>query len=90
MLVVPFGTISMAKEKQHGRTVLFPIRVDDAVKDTTEQWAYDIRRTRYTGNFTRWKEHDAYQEALWHYDRSFPSSSTCSSVGSATGTRNTV
>ena len=64
MLVVPFGTISMAKEKQHGRTVLFPIRVDDAVKDTTEQWAYDIRRTRYTGDFTHRNDPDAHQKAL--------------------------
>ena len=31
-----------------------------------------------------------YRKAPWHYDRLFPSSSTCSSVGSETGTRNTV
>jgi hypothetical protein len=47
-----------------GKTVLFPIRVDDAVKDTTEQWAADIKRTRHIGDFTRWKEHDAYSKAL--------------------------
>jgi hypothetical protein len=64
MLVVPFGTISMAKEKQHGRTALFPIRVDAAVMDTTEEWAHDIKRTRHIGDFTRWKEHDTYQKAL--------------------------
>jgi hypothetical protein len=31
---------------------------------TTEQWAQDLRRTRHIGDFTRWKEHDAYREAL--------------------------
>ena len=51
-------------EERDGRTVLFPVRIDTAVMDTTEQWADDIRRTRHIGDFTRWKEHDAYQKAL--------------------------
>jgi hypothetical protein len=55
---------ALAEEERHGRTVLFPIRLDDAVMDTTEQWAHDIRRTRHIGDFTRWKEHDVYQKAL--------------------------
>jgi hypothetical protein len=55
---------ALAEEERHGRTVLFPVRVDDAVMDTTEQWAHDIRRTRHIGDFTRWKEHDAYQKVL--------------------------
>ncbi len=37
---------ALAEEEQHGRPVLFPIRLDDAVMDTTEQWAHDIRRDR--------------------------------------------
>jgi uncharacterized protein YjbI with pentapeptide repeats len=55
---------ALEEEKQHGRAVLFPIRVDNAVMDTTEQWAHDIRRTRHIGDFSRWKEHDAYTKAL--------------------------
>jgi hypothetical protein len=55
---------ALAEEGQHGRPVLFPIRVDDAVMNTTEQWAYDIKRTRHIGDFTRWKEHDAYSKGL--------------------------
>jgi hypothetical protein len=44
--------------------VLFPVRVDDAVMRTTEQWAHDIRRKRHIGDFTRWKEHDVYSKGL--------------------------
>jgi hypothetical protein len=55
---------ALAEEERDGRTVLFPVRVDDAVMDTTEQWAHDLRRTRHIGDFTRWKEHDAYSKAL--------------------------
>jgi hypothetical protein len=44
--------------------VLFPIRTDDAVMDTTAAWAADIRRTRHIADFRKWKDHDAYQQAF--------------------------
>ena len=49
------------EEEKSGRRVLFPIRIDDAVMDTVDQWAHDIKRTRNIGDFTKWKEHDAYR-----------------------------
>jgi TIR domain len=52
------------ERKNPQRTVLFPVRVDDRVMDTCEAWAADIRRTRQIGDFTRWKDHDAYQNAF--------------------------
>jgi len=38
--------------------------LDEAVFNTTDQWAHDIKRSRHIGDFTRWKEHDAYQKSL--------------------------
>ena len=35
-----------------------------AVMETEESWATEIRRTRHIGDFSRWKDHDVYQEAL--------------------------
>ena len=32
--------------------------------ETNEAWAADIRRTRHIGDFSRWKDHDAYQSAF--------------------------
>ncbi len=52
------------KEREQGKTVLFPLRLDDAVMETNEAWAAEIRRTRHIGNFTNWNDHDAYQAAL--------------------------
>ncbi len=52
------------KERQQNRTVLFPIRLDDAVMKTDQAWAADIRRTRHVGDFSRWKEHDHHQAAF--------------------------
>jgi hypothetical protein len=52
------------KERQQKRTVLFPIRLDDAVMETDQAWAADIRRTRHIGDFRNWKDHDAYKKAF--------------------------
>jgi hypothetical protein len=56
--------IKFETEQKQRRTVLFPIRLDDAVKKTDEAWAADIRRTRNIGDFREWKSHDRYKEAF--------------------------
>jgi uncharacterized protein YjbI with pentapeptide repeats len=52
------------REEKTCKPVLFPIRVDDAVMQTTKAWAADLRRTRHIGDFTRWKDPDSYQKAF--------------------------
>jgi len=52
------------KERRQGVTVLFPVRLDDAVMDCSLAWAADIRRTRHIGDFRRWKDHDSFQNSL--------------------------
>lgn len=54
---------AIEKEKQHGKTVLFPIRLDDSVFETSEQWAYDIRQ-RHIGDFRNWTNPLLYQNAI--------------------------
>ena len=52
------------EEQKRGQTVLFPVRLDDAVLTTTEAWAAKLRRRRNIGDFRQWKDHDAYQQSL--------------------------
>ncbi len=52
------------KEQKEKRTVLFPVRLDDAVMQTDQAWAADIRRTRHIGDMSAWKDHDRYQAAF--------------------------
>ena len=52
------------KEQQQQRQILFPIRLDDTVMQTSQAWAADIRRMRHIGDFSNWKSHDDYQKAL--------------------------
>lgn len=52
------------EERKRGQTVLFPVGLDEAVMETDQAWAADIRRTRHIGDFHRWKDHDAYQQAF--------------------------
>jgi uncharacterized protein YjbI with pentapeptide repeats len=58
--------VETAFEKEHkqSRPVLFPIRLDNAVMDTNEAWAADIRRTRHIGDFCNWKNQGSYKKAL--------------------------
>jgi hypothetical protein len=54
------------EREQHHRDhlVLFPVRLDDAVMQTSQSWAAEIRRRRHIGDFSGWKDHDAYQKAF--------------------------
>ncbi len=54
------------EERKRKQTVLFPVRLDEAVMETEESWAAEVRRTRHIGDFSRWKDHDAYQKAFEH------------------------
>jgi len=55
---------AFAEERRRKLTVLFPVRLDEAVMETEAAWAAEIRDTRHIGDFSRWKEHDAYQQAF--------------------------
>ena len=57
-------TKAFAEERTRKQLVLFPVRLDDTVMETTEAWAGKLRDNRNIGDFRRWKNHDAYQKAL--------------------------
>jgi hypothetical protein len=58
--------VETAFEREHREKgpVLFPIRLDDAVIETNEAWAADIRRTRHIGDFRDWHQHPTYRAAF--------------------------
>ena len=53
-----------AKEGGRDRTVLFPIRVDDAVMDIERGWPALILNSRNIGDFRSWEEDAAFQDAF--------------------------
>jgi hypothetical protein len=57
-------TKAFAEERERDMTVLFPVRLDNAVFETTKAWAVKLRDSRNIGDFRKWKEHDAYQTAF--------------------------
>lgn len=53
------------KEKtRQGELTLFPIRLDEAVMNSLQEWAGDIRRTRHIGDFSNWRNQDSYRQAF--------------------------
>lgn len=55
---------AMEREQEQKRALLFPVRLDNAVMEIKTGWPADIRRTRHIGDFTGWKNHNAYQKAF--------------------------
>ena len=51
-------------EKKRKNPSLFPVRIDDAIMDSTTGWAGNVKRQRHIGDFTQWKQHDTYQAAF--------------------------
>ncbi|HVB22310.1 MAG TPA: toll/interleukin-1 receptor domain-containing protein [Ktedonobacteraceae bacterium] len=55
----------LARERGEKQVVLFPIQLDDAVKDIIAGWPAKIRRTRNIGDFRNWdKSHADYIKAF--------------------------
>jgi hypothetical protein len=57
-------TRALDEERTRKQVVLFPVRIDDAVMQTSEGWARLLRGQRNIGDFTAWKEHDRYQKGF--------------------------
>jgi uncharacterized protein YjbI with pentapeptide repeats len=55
---------ALERERTEKRAVLFPIRLDDAVVDTSKAWASHIRQTRHIGDFQGWQTPGSYQAAF--------------------------
>ncbi len=60
---------ALREEKRRGTLVLFPLRIDETIMQVEFGWAKRIREAhtptgRHIGNFTQWKDHDAYQQSF--------------------------
>jgi hypothetical protein len=55
---------AFAEERERKQTLLFPVRLDDVVMQTSEPWARKLRDQRNIGGFTRWKDHDSYRKSF--------------------------
>ena len=55
---------ALSEEHQRKKPIFLPIRVDDAVLDSDQAWAEYINKTRNICDFSNWKDHDAYHQAL--------------------------
>jgi uncharacterized protein YjbI with pentapeptide repeats len=55
---------ALEREREQKRTLLFPIRLDDAVMHVKSGWPSFIKRTRHIGDFSGWNDHDAYVKGI--------------------------
>ena len=57
-------TRALDEERTRKQLLLVPVRLDDAVMQTSEGWARLLRGQRHIGDFTGWKECGNYWNAL--------------------------
>jgi hypothetical protein len=55
---------ALAREREEKRTVLFPIRLDEAILSSKRGWPSLIRNTRNVGDFRDWQSPSAYEAGL--------------------------
>jgi len=55
---------ALDEEKASGRTILFPIRLDEAVMEAQMDWAAMIKRRRHIGDFSKWADEREYKKAF--------------------------
>lgn len=55
---------ALEREVEQNSTMLFPVRLDNAVMEIKTGWPADIRRSRHIGDFRNWKNPESYQEAF--------------------------
>ena len=55
---------ALAREREQGTTILFPVRIDDTVMAQQTGWPALIHRTRHVGDFRDWESYGAYQKAF--------------------------
>ena len=54
---------AFAEERCRKSSVLFPVRLDDAVMETYEPWAVKLRDQRNIGDFRAWSKQAAYRKS---------------------------
>jgi hypothetical protein len=55
---------ALARERKEKRSILFPIRLDDAVMKIDTDWPALVKNTRNIGDFRKWKNHVLYSKAF--------------------------
>jgi hypothetical protein len=56
--------IAFEEERRRKQSVIVPVRLDDAVMQSSKAWARLLRGQRNIGDFTRWEDHDSYQKSF--------------------------
>jgi hypothetical protein len=56
--------LALAREMRQQREILFPIRLDNEVLQSTSHWATTLQATRQIGDFTNWTDPQTYQQAF--------------------------
>ena len=72
---------SLELEKKRGKTVLFPIRIDDSIFETSKDQLLISIKERHIGDFTNWHNEKDYKKSFSHMVRDLMTISSVESKG---------
>jgi uncharacterized protein YjbI with pentapeptide repeats len=55
---------ALARERKEGRSILFPVTLDDSLWQTDRAWVRALSDRRHICDFTQWKDASCYRNAL--------------------------
>lgn len=55
---------ALSRERAEGRTILFPVAIDNTIFEAKAGWPSYVRHTRHVGNFVHWNDEAQYNRAL--------------------------
>jgi hypothetical protein len=55
---------ALAREEQGKATVLFPLRLDDAVFTVSAEWLTSLKRSKHLADFSQWRRNEQYLKSL--------------------------
>lgn len=55
---------ALDRETKENKKILFPINIDNTVFEDDSFWVKDIRLERLITDFSKWKDHDAFEKAF--------------------------
>lgn len=67
--------VALERERKKKETILFPIRIDNTIMESSQRWVVALRRTRHIGDFRNWRNDEEYRKAISRLTRDLISES---------------
>jgi hypothetical protein len=55
---------ALEREQSAGKSILFPVQVDNSILESNSEWASRLRENKHIGDFSNWEDSSKYHKAI--------------------------